>query len=112
MYRAHWPAFLALLFPAVLPAQIEYFVEKPVDSVYSTLRARENGKVYTLIDPSQEMCLVVEDQRDWDGNGFMDALIARVKGCGGNCCPNAYFFVSAQGNGRFTVGEELADSWS
>jgi len=112
MQPVTWLAFAAFLLPIGLSAQsIEYFVEKSDDSPYSTLRARQNGKVYTLIDTSQEMCLLVEDQRDWDGNGLKDALVARLTACGGNCCPNFYFFISAMGNGRFEKSEDLADSW-
>jgi hypothetical protein len=95
-----------------LPAQqIEYFVEKPGDSLYNVLRAKANGKTYTLIDQSREMCLAVADQRDWDGNGLKDALVERITACGGNCCPNSYFFVSAFANGRFELTGDLADSW-
>jgi hypothetical protein len=91
--------------------QIEYFVEKPGDSLYNILRAKANGKTYTLIDASKEMCLAVADQRDWDGNGLKDALVERITACGGNCCPNSYFFVSAFANGRFELSGDLADSW-
>ena len=98
---------------AGLSAQkVEYFVEKSGDSMFSALRAKANGKTYTLIDKSKEMCLSVADQKDFDGNGLTDALVEHITACGGNCCPNAYFFVSALGNGRFEVGTDLADSWA
>jgi hypothetical protein len=93
------------------PRKIEYFVEKSDDSMFSTLKARANGKTYTLIDKSEEACLVVVDQRDWDGNGLTDALVARVTACGGNCCPDGFFFVSALGYGQFKTSHDLADSW-
>ena len=57
------------------------------------------------------MCLQIVDQRDFDGNGLIDALVAHITACGGNCCPNQFFFVSALGDDRFEVSEEFADSW-
>lgn len=112
MKRAKWLPFAAFILAIGLSAQpIEYFVEKSDDSMYSVLRAKANGNTYTLIDKSKEMCLAVTDQRDWDGNGLIDALVERITACGGNCCPNSYFFVSARDNGRFEVSDDLADSW-
>src|SRR5690349_14188287 len=102
MQRTKWLAVSAFGLSIGLYGQsIEYFVEKSGDSMYGALRARANGKTYTLIDTSREMCLDVVDQRDWDGNGLRDALVERITACGGNCCPNSYFFVSALPNGRF-----------
>jgi uncharacterized protein YecT (DUF1311 family) len=106
-------AALAFTLSIGLYAQsVEYFIEKSDNFSYATLRARANGKVYTLIDKSKQMCLDVVDQRDWDGNGLKDALVERITACGGNCCPNTYFFVSALPGGRFEVSNDLADSWS
>jgi hypothetical protein len=90
---------------------IEYSVERSDDGLHSTLRATVGGKTYTVID-NEEACLAIADQRDWDGNGLVDALVERILGCGGNCCPNSYFFVSALGKGRFEVSDDLADSWA
>jgi uncharacterized protein YecT (DUF1311 family) len=112
MKRATSLAIAAFMVSIGLSAQtVEYFVEKSDDALFNVLRARSNGKTYTLIDKSKEMCLAVADQRDWDGNGLKDALIERITACGGNCCPNSYFFVSALGNGRFQLSDDLADSW-
>src|SRR5581483_6025234 len=111
--KTRWLAFSVLMLsPGAFAQQIEYFVEKTDDLGYTALRARANGKTYTLIDTSKKMCLDVADQRDWDGNGLKDALVERITACGGNCCPNTYFFVSAFGNGRFEVSTDLADSWT
>jgi len=54
--------------------KIEYSVD---DSIFNPtgLRATETGKTYPLIDKSKQMCLQVIDQRDFDGNGFVDALV-------------------------------------
>jgi hypothetical protein len=90
--------------------KVEYSVD---DSIFnaSALRATENGKTYQLIDKSKGMCLEVIDQRDFDGNGFVDALVVNEVACGGNCCPGTFFFVSAFGGGRFELSDEFADSW-
>jgi len=90
---------------------IQYSVEKSDDSI-SILRATAGGKTYTLIDRSKEMCLAIVDQRDWDGSGLGDALVENITACGGNCCPNSFFFLSALPNGRFAISEDLADSWA
>jgi predicted permease len=58
------------------------------------------------------MCLQIVDQKDFESNGFIEALVAPITACGGNCCPNRFFFVSALGDGRFEAGEEFADSWA
>ncbi len=95
---------------AYAASQIEYSVEKPGD-LYSVLLAKANGKTYTLIDESKKACLEVVDTRDWDGNGLTDAMVKRITACGGNCCPDAFFFVSALPGGRFEISGDLADSW-
>jgi hypothetical protein len=92
--------------------KVEYSVEDDNDVPYfSDLRATVNGRTYQLIDRSKQMCLQVVDQRDFDGDGFVDALVENILGCGGNCCPNGFFFVSNVGAGRFEVSDEFADSW-
>ncbi len=55
--------------------KIEYSVESSDDSLFTALQATENGKTYQLIDKSKEMYLQVIDQRDVNGNGFVDALV-------------------------------------
>jgi len=94
------------------PPAIQYSVEQKDGSMYSTLRVRVNGKTRTLIDQSKEQCLAIVDQRDWDGNGLKDALVRRITACGGNCCPDEFFFVSALPNNEFKISDELADSWN
>jgi len=92
--------------------KVEYSVENDSEWPYSSeLRATVDGKTYRLIDRSKRVCLQVIDQRDFDGNGLVDALVENITGCGGNCCPQSFFFVSNFGGGRFQVSEEFADSW-
>jgi hypothetical protein len=89
----------------------EYSVVDSEASNFSALVATADGKTYQLIDRSKEMCLQVVDQRDFDGNGLVDALVENILGCGGNCCSNSFFFVSNMGGGRFEISDDLADSW-
>src|SRR5581483_1085502 len=96
---------------AQTPGAVEYSIEKSGDFGYTTLRAKANGRSYTLIDKAKEQCLEIVDQRDFDGNGLKDALVERITACGGNCCPNGFFFVSAFPNGRFEISGDLSDSW-
>jgi hypothetical protein len=94
------------------PLATRYSVEKPDDSMFGILRAAVGGRTYTLIGKSKEMCLAIVDQRDWEGNGSRSALVERIAACGGDCCPNSFFFVSARPDGHFAIGEDLADSWA
>jgi hypothetical protein len=87
-------------------SKIEYSViegERGGVFKFAALRATENGKIYQLIDQSKQMCLQIFDQRDFDGNGFVDALVKHIVACGGNGVGDSFFFVSAFGNGRFEV---------
>lgn len=88
-------------------ARIEYSLDKDSGREFSTLRATSGGKTYTLIDQSKHSCLQIVDQRDWDGNGFIDALVRHVNACGGNGAEDSFFFVSAFGNGRFELSHEF-----
>jgi hypothetical protein len=89
---------------------IKYSVEVADDGVSTALRADSNGKTHELIGKSKKMCLQVYDQRDFDGNGLADALVSHSPGCGGNCCSDSYFFVSASSGDRFELSDEFADS--
>jgi hypothetical protein len=90
--------------------KVEYSVASDSTS-FSVLRATANGKTYELIDRSKRMCLQVVDQRDFDGNGLVDALVRDILGCGGNCCGDSFFFVSNLGSGRFELSDEVGYSW-
>jgi hypothetical protein len=70
-----------------------------------------NGKSSVLVPASKKKCLQIVEQRDFDGDGLTDALVEDITACGGNCCPNQFFFVSARPDGTFAISDELADSW-
>ena len=93
--------------------RIEYSADRMQPLGFTVLRATDTatGKTYELIGSSKEMCLEVIDQRDFDGNGFVDALVEYILGCGGNCCGDSFFFVSNLG-GRFELSDEFGYSWS
>jgi hypothetical protein len=76
-----------------------------------TLLATIDGKSSVLIAQSKGKCLEIVDQRDFDGDGSQDALVEDITACGGNCCPDYFFFVSAQSDGTFAISDEFADSW-
>jgi hypothetical protein len=90
--------------------QIKYYSTRIEDSMFSTLKATVNGKEYTLIDKKAEKCLILEEQRDFDNNGSMDALVTSIDACGGNCCPNSFFFVTYKGKGEFVVSDDFGSS--
>jgi hypothetical protein len=92
--------------------QVTYSESQTGDRMFANvLWATFNGKRSRLIDPSKEKCLKIIDQRDIDGNGLTDALVMDIVACGGNCCPNEFFFVSALPDGSFQVSNNFADSW-
>jgi hypothetical protein len=99
--------------PVSSHARITYTVKQPDETSLgpSTLLANINGKSHVVINKSQGRCLSLVDQRDFDGDGLMDALVEEFPGCGGNCCPSSFFFVSARPGGAFAVSPDFADSW-
>jgi hypothetical protein len=93
--------------------QITYSVRESSNGPpVGVLLATANGRSRELIGQSQQKCLRIVAQQDFDGNGSTDALVANVQGCGGNCCPDSFFFVTSQPNGGFQIGKEFAESWS
>lgn len=98
--------------PHPTAVRVSYSLSKVGDSMFpNVLWANFNGKRSKLIDPSKEKCLQIIDQRDFDGNGLRDALVEDITACGGNCCPNGFFFVSALPDGTFQLSDNFADSW-
>lgn len=97
--------------PGTAPVAIRYNVEKAADSMFGALTAVAPDGVHRIVEASEEKCLEVTEQRDFDGDGATDALITHSAACGGNCCPNTFFFVSRRGN-KFVRSDEFADSWS
>lgn len=98
--------------PAVRP-RIRYSIRESGETPFgpSSLVATFNGKTSVLVPMSKKKCLQILEERDFDGDGYLDALMEDVTACGGNCCPNRFFFVSARPDGTFAVSDELADSW-
>ena len=94
-------------------AKISYSIRQSGDTAFgpSSLLATFNGKTSVLIDKSKGKCLQIVAQRDFNGDGLKDALVENITACGGNCCPNQFFFASARPDGSFVVSDELADSW-
>lgn len=99
--------------PTTAPPKVRYSIKQSGDTSFgpSTLIATFNRKVSILINKAKGKCLQIAEQRDFEGNGLKDALIEDITACGGNCCPNRFFFVSARPDGTFVVTDEFADSW-
>lgn len=100
--------------PASSHPKITYSVTQSgeIPSGPSTLLATVNGKSSVLINKSKGKCLQIVEQRDFDGDGSLDALVEDITACGGNCCANQFFFVSARPDGTFAMSDEFADSWT
>lgn len=74
------------------------------------LIARIDGYEYN-VDLGGERCIVIEDQRDFDGDGIDDVLVCDIQACGGNGMPNAWFFVKYIGEGFFSVTDVFGNSY-
>ncbi|NEQ44671.1 MAG: hypothetical protein F6K00_14350 [Leptolyngbya sp. SIOISBB] len=90
--------------------ELEYLVED-ANGAFSRLIAKVNDQEYSLINESEELCMKVFDQRDYDDNGSLDALIEVVTACGGNCCGDSFFFISYLGDGHFQRSDSFGYSW-
>ena len=93
-------------------ARIEYHFETSKDNLYQTLHATVNGRDYPLVGESEKLCLRLVEEKDFDRDGLPDILVSHIVGCGGNCCGDAFFFVSYLGNGRFERSAEFGYAWS
>ena len=94
--------------PKLNSKPVKYAVDEMLDSL---LTATVDGLDYKIVEKSDALCLRIFNVRDYDEDGYDDALMEHVQGCGGNCCGNSYFFVSYAGNGHFRKSEEFGYSW-
>lgn len=93
-------------------ANITYEAADGSAPIFEKLFGVVDGQKYELITESDELCVNVADQRDFDGNGSIDALVTNIIACGGNCCGDSYFFYSYSGDGHFQQSGEFGYSWS
>ncbi|MCR4994379.1 MAG: hypothetical protein K6A32_03225 [Bacteroidales bacterium] len=73
------------------------------------LYASVNGKEQE-IDIPDSLCIFIEAQQDFDGDGITDALVRNVQACGGNAVGDSFFFVSYDGKGLFHVSDNFGES--
>ena len=62
---------------------------------FDILAARIGNREHVVIGETDDMCLDLPDQRDFDGDGRRDALVFRSPRCRGDAAPGLLFFVSA-----------------
>ena len=62
---------------------------------FDILVARIGNREHIVIGETDDMCLDLPDQRDFDGDGRRDALVFRSPRCRGDSAPGLLFFVSA-----------------
>lgn len=62
---------------------------------FDILVARIGNREHVVIGETDDMCLDLPDQRDFDGDGKRDALVFRSPRCRGDAAPGLLFFVSA-----------------
>ena len=76
------------------PRDIVYHVVKGA-RFFDILVARIGNREHIVIGETDDMCLDLPDQRDFDGDGRRDALVFRSPRCRGDAAPGLLFFVSA-----------------
>ena len=76
------------------PDRIVYHVVKGA-RFFDILVARIGNREHVVIGETDDMCLDLPDQRDFDGDGRRDALVFRSPRCRGDEAPGLLFFVSA-----------------
>jgi len=76
------------------PREIVYHVVKGA-RFFDILVARIGNREHVVIGETDDMCLDLPDQRDFDGDGNRDALVFRSPRCRGDAAPGLLFFVSA-----------------
>lgn len=83
---------------------------------FDILVARIGTREHILIGETDDMCLELVDQRDFDGDGAPDALVLQDVGCGGVGATDALFFVSGdQGfrrSNRFPGDRPTIERWN
>ncbi len=61
---------------------------------FDILVARIGNREHVVLGETDDMCLDLPDQRDFDGDGNQDALVFRSPACRGDAAPGLLFFVS------------------
>lgn len=87
---------------------IHYFSTDNNSFLRADLYAKVNGRVYTLIDSSEQLCISLEHTADYNKDGKKDVLIGYIHGCGGNCCTNSYSIFYLK-EGRFVQTKLVGD---
>lgn len=91
---------------AVSAQEISYTVTGGIfDSVFE---ATIDGESYAVADLPE--CLQLEHTQDFNGDGYLDALVTDVIACGGNAVGNQHFFVYYDGE-NFHATESFGYSW-
>ena len=80
--------------PPGTPDGIVYHVVKGA-RFFDILVARIGNREHVVLGETDDMCLDLPDQRDFDGDGSRDALVFRSPRCRGDAAPGLLFFVSA-----------------
>ena len=62
---------------------------------FDILVARIGNREHVVLGETDDMCLDLPDQRDFDGDGSRDALVFRSPRCRGDGAPGLLFFVFA-----------------
>ena len=79
--------------PPESPSGLDYHIVKGA-RFFDILVARIGNREHVVLGETDDMCLDLPDQRDFDGDGNRDALVFRSPRCRGDGAPGLLFFVS------------------
>lgn len=104
---------LALILSLTCIAQqpIQYLLSEKEFLFNQELKAVVHDKTFTLISKDNNQCIDIIKTGDFNKNGYQDALITVVFGCGGNCCGNGYQIFSFDGN-KFRKTKIVGYDWN
>ena len=74
------------------------------------LTATVKNKKHVITKESEESCMNIEMTADFNGDGFTDALLRIINGCGGSCCGDSYQIVFYDGR-NFHKSDIVGYDW-
>lgn len=102
--------FFTTIFSSYSQDKITYKTEGRNSYIKTSLTATVENSTYTLIDSTDEVCFSIEKKSDFNNDGYDDALVRIINGCGGNCCGDSYQIYAFNGT-EFIKTKRLGYDW-
>lgn len=104
-------ALLLSITTLIAQTPVCYFITNQDTYDDQELKAVVNGKVYTLVNKDERLCVRVQKTADFNNNGYVDVLVEILHGCGGTCCANSYQIFSYNGQ-EFLGTDQVGYDWN